>query len=870
MDKRREFIKKAAMLAGAQGLSGVLPASILKAMSIDPRAGSTWLDAEHVVILMQENRSFDHCYGALRGVRGFRDPRAITLPDGNPVWLQTNEAGETYGPFHLDIKGTNATWMGSLPHSWTNQNDARNEGRYDKWLHAKHSSYKPFAEMPLTLGHYTREDIPFYYSMADAFTVCDQAFCSSLTGTTPNRLHLWTGTIRDEQHPGSRPRVRNEDTDYEVWAGFTSYPERLEDNGIPWKIYQNEISLDIAFNEEEDAWLANFGDNPIEWFSQYHVKFAAFYRNALPAKITELNAEISQLQGKVNAMKTAGNKGADKGAADQGSAGMSVSNSDAAGKEAAGKSLEAIEKELAGKQAILKILEADRVKYTPENYAKLSQREKNLHEKAFCTNINDPHYHELTSVSYQDGDITREMKVPKGDVLHQFRQDVQTGNLPAVSWLVAPEHFSDHPGSAWYGAWYISEAMDILTSNPEVWKKTIFILCYDENDGYFDHVPPFVAPYPKRPDTGLVSEGIDISLEYMSREQDLQRVPEQEAREGSIGLGYRVPLVIASPWSRGGYVNSQVFDHTSILMFLEKFVENRYGKKIEETNINNWRRTVCGDLTSVFRPYGGEKISALPFPGKDHFLESIHKAKFKKLPSGFKKLSKEDIDGMRRDLLSSPLMPEQEKGVRPSCALPYELYATGGLMADKSALLVSMRTGDAVFRDRSAGSPFTLYSYGREFKTRNYAVKVGDQVMDEFPLGDFENGLYRIQVHGPNGFFRAFSGSRTDPPVILDVQYEGDQEYKLTGNLRLAVVNKNNTRQYALKIRDNAYHRPERIQMLGMIPAEESHPMIILDSQANGGWYDYSVFVEGSESYEFRFAGRVETGKESTSDPAMG
>ncbi len=250
--------------------------------------------------------------------------------------------------------------------------------------------------------------------------------------------------------------------------------------------------------------------------------------------------------------------------------------------------------------------------------------------------------------------------------------------------------------------------MDILTDNPEVWKKTIFILCYDENDGYFDHVPPFVAPYPKRPETGLVSEGIDISLEYMSREQDMQRVHEKEAREGSIGLGYRVPLVIASPWSRGGYVNSQVFDHTSILMFLEKFVANRYGKKIEETNINNWRRTVCGDLTSVFRPYGGEKISALSFPEKDHFLESIHKAKFKNVPSGFKKLSKEDIDGMRRDLLSSPLMPEQEKGVRPSCALPYDLYVTGGIDGPiRSAVLISMRTGDAVFRrSYPPGSPF--------------------------------------------------------------------------------------------------------------------------------------------------------------------
>ena len=94
-DSRREFLKKAALLAGGTILFQVLPDSIQKALAIDPQPGSTFQDAEHIVILMQENRSFDHCYGSLRGVRGFNDPRAITLPNKNPVWLQTNAAGET-------------------------------------------------------------------------------------------------------------------------------------------------------------------------------------------------------------------------------------------------------------------------------------------------------------------------------------------------------------------------------------------------------------------------------------------------------------------------------------------------------------------------------------------------------------------------------------------------------------------------------------------------------------------------------------------------------------------------------------------------------------------------------------------------------
>src|SRR5207342_1065063 len=145
--------------------------------------------------------------------------------------------------------------------------------------------------------------------------------------------------------------------------------------------------------------------------------------------------------------------------------------------------------------------------------------------------------------------------------------------------------------------------LDILTKNPEVWKKTILILCYDENDGYFDHVPPFVAPHPDQPDTGKASAGIDLAVEHVW--------PAQEGLSGHvgpIGLGYRVPLVIASPWSRGGYACSEVFDHTSSLQFLEHFLEGKFKKKITETNISQWRRVVCGDLTATFRPYNGEKI----------------------------------------------------------------------------------------------------------------------------------------------------------------------------------------------------------------------------------------------------------------------
>ncbi|HEY4147514.1 MAG TPA: alkaline phosphatase family protein [Chitinophagaceae bacterium] len=168
MDNRREFIRKSLLLSGAAGLTHFVPESIQRALAIDPRVGSTFLDAEHVVILMQENRSFDHCFGTLRGVRGFNDPRALSLPNNNPVWFQTDAAGDTYAPFRLNIRNSKATWMGSLPHTRASQVDAYNDGKHDHWLLAKKSDNKKYADMPLTLGYYNREDLPFHYAMADA------------------------------------------------------------------------------------------------------------------------------------------------------------------------------------------------------------------------------------------------------------------------------------------------------------------------------------------------------------------------------------------------------------------------------------------------------------------------------------------------------------------------------------------------------------------------------------------------------------------------------------------------------------------------------------------------------------------------------
>jgi len=837
MDTRRSFLKKAGLLSAGTGLLNILPPSIQKAMAINPNVGSTFLDAEHIVFLMQENRSFDHTFGTLQGVRGFNDPRAITQPNNNKVWLQTNKAGETYTPFRLDMKDTKSTWMGNLPHSWTNQVDARNNGHYDKWLDAKRSGSERYFGMPLTMGYYDRQDIPFYYSLADAFTICDHNFCSSLTGTTPNRLFFWSGTIRSEQTAAAKACVWNEDAEPGSYVSWKTYPERLEEHGISWKIYQNEIYEDVGLGAGQ-GWLDNFGDNPLEYFTQYHIKLSPEYIAWLPQKEALLNKQMAEIQVKL--------------AKD----GMPE------------KDKLALEKELEDKKQYLAEAIKEKSIYTKEKFDSLPEQEKNIHRKAFTNNRNDPHFHEMTSMKYMDGTVEREISIPKGDVLHQFRADVNSGNLPTVSWIAAPEQFSDHPCTAWFGAWYMSEVMDILTKNPEVWKKTIFVLTYDENDGFFDHVAPFTAPNPYQENTGKVSPGIDPSVEYVTKEQ--QSFP-KSARESSIGLGYRVPMIIASPWSRGGFVCSEVFDHTSSLQFLETFLEKKTGKKIQETNISEWRRTICGDLTSAFRPYHGEKITKPKFLDKTELIQTINNARYKKLPDGFKKLSVEQIAEVNSIGSLSEFMPKQEKGTRSASPLPYELYVDGNINSEKNTFEIDLRSSNLVFGSKALGCPFYIYSInkynGQLLRSWNYAIKAGGEEKDKWSISDFENNAYHLTVHGPNGFFRMFKGDSNDPQVVAHCMYETEKNNatKLTGNLLISIQNKS-AKSISIEVVDNSY----KASTIKKSITANSISSIKVNLGKNVGWYDVSVKTANNQIFEKRFAGKVETGSITTTDPFMG
>ena len=612
----------------------------------------------------------------------------------------------------------------------------------------------------------------------------------------------------------------NSDTDYEAWVSWQNFPGRLEDEGIPWKIYQNEISVGVGLEGEEDAWLANFGDNPMEYFTQFNVKLSREYIEHLPAAAIWLAEEIKKKE-------------------------QLLSGLDASSKDAL-----QLKKEMEELRHALSANGRDQKLYTNAKYETLSSKEKNLHEKAFTTNRQDPDYHRLTTLKYKDGDKERELQVPKGDVLHQFREDVKNNQLPTVSWLVAPENFSDHPSSAWYGAWYISEVMDILTQNPEVWKKTIFVLTYDENDGYFDHVPPFISPF--EPGSGLTSKGIDTSIEFVRKEQ--QTSDPGDMREHAIGLGYRVPLLIASPWTRGGWVCSEVFDHTSSLMFLEKFLSNRTGKKIEETNISEWRRTVCGNLVSAFRPWNGEKIEFPAFIERDPFVEKIYNAKFKALPNNFKALTKEEIEQINKNALGSPYFPKQEKGIRNSCALPYELYADGHLNREKNSFEIRFRAGSDVFGAGASGSPFSVYAPGiylnEQSRTWAYAVSSGGQLSDEWLVSDFDQGGYHLQVYGPNGFFREFIGNQQDPLLEITCAYDRESgSGSVSGKILLNVIN-HSSQTETIQIKDNGYKSADR--KLPILP-EMQKPggeIILLDMKKNHGWYDFSVSIKENSLFQ--------------------
>lgn len=449
---RRQFL-------GAAGGAGLLAASarpagaagldeVVRAATACPAGrGASLADVGHVVILMQENRSFDHILGTYRGTSGFSDhPPGDLGAFAQPY--PTNTTKPPVGrllPFHFDTATSNAACTNDITHEWGPQHQSWNGGRMDQFV-ATHVAADGAAAGTATMGYYTRADLPFTYALADAFTVCDRYFCSTMAPTYPNRLYSMSATI-DPSGVAGGPVVTNPNPGPGSVRGiydWTTMPERLQAAGVSWKVYSQ----------------ASSNNNMLPLFKKYLDPTSPLFRNGV----------------------------------------------------------------------------------TPTWPA-------------------------------------------------DFDADVAAGTLPQVSWVLAPMSFDEHPPApiAW-GEWVTAQVLDTLVANPSVWAKTVMFLTYDENGGFFDHVPPPVAP------PGTPGEYLTVPT----------LPPEAAGQRGPIGLGFRVPTIVVSPFSRGGLVCSDVFDHTSLLRFLE----TRFG--VEVPNLSAWRRSVTGDLTSSLDFTVDRTVPALP------------------------------------------------------------------------------------------------------------------------------------------------------------------------------------------------------------------------------------------------------------------
>ncbi len=663
---RRRFLMSGALAATL----GALPPAIARALDLPANnATGTVMDVGHVVILTQENRSFDHYFGTLYGVRGFADRFAIPGAAGQTIWSQPEEHGhQTLAPFRLntvqDFKYMRVT---GTPHTFPDAQAAWDNGRMNAWPKAKHNH---------SLGYFTREDIPFQFALAEAFTLCDAYHCAMHAGTNPNRTFLWTGT----NNPGGDRNGPVIDNGYDHLSAdplhhggydWTTYPERLSAAGIDWQIYQ----------DMDD----NFTDNPLAGFKVYR--------------------------------------------------------------------------------------QADKAKDGP--LADLARR--SLRTRAL------------------DG----------------LKADVLADKLPQVSWIIATAEGSEHPGpsSPAQGADYTAQVLEALTANPEVWSKTVLLINFDENDGFFDHVPPPCAPG-KLGEATLGDSQIDTTGEYHLGKDDWHGRP--------YGPGPRVPLYVISPWSKGGFVNSEVFDHTSVIRFLE----TRFG--VTEPNISTYRRAICGGLLSCFdfkTPNRGDVFKTLP--GTRDQAAKAHKLSLTATPTPPDQIS----------------LPVQEKGLRPMRALPYDLEAN--LVHEDAAFyrieLVNHSPNAVVFH------AYSLHPF-----PSRYVVKPGGRMRVTVPP---EDSAQRVHITGPNGFHRTFSALL---PRRLDVG--------LTGN-RLTLTNRENT-PLDLRLVDESYGSPA--QSFSLAPADIR--TLTLDLGQSHNWYDISLCGEG---FAHRLAGHIENGLPSFSDPAL-
>lgn len=721
---RRKFIKTAAKA----GLANALwPALIKKALAVEAhRNTGTIKDVRHIVILMQENRSFDHYFGTMRGVRGFGDRFPIPLESGRRVFHQS-DGKRIVPPYRANRNTSNAAHISGTPHDFPDMQAAWNQGKYGFW---------PLFKTPESMAYYTREEIPFQYALAESFTICDAYHCSVATGTDPNRIVFWSGSNFDPVKRASGINCTDQDSEpvnLRCWVdhkmpnpGYTyrgnsftwdTIPDTLEKAGVSWRIYQDP------------------NDN---WSGAMHgcLAFESF-RSARPG-----------------------------------------------------------------------------------------------------------------SPVYENG--------MKHWSLESFRNDVKNNTLPEVSWILPPKDDSEHPGapsSPYRGSDFTHRVLDALLTNTEVWSRTVFFLTFDENDGLFDHIPAPAIPSYNLDGTLAGKSTTDLAGMYFHNDKGTERFADpfvrgaldkngkplktriyQDARDtisGPLrpwGMGPRVPMYVISPWSKGGWVNSEVADHTSVGQFIEK----RFGVTVPA--ISPWHRSVSSDLTSSFN-FGN--------PNNPDFPPMPATSDYPALDAASKRLPK----------ASAPEEPSslfQERGSRFSRALPYQLNT---LLRD------SGKPGHITveFLNRGkAGAVFHVYDLLHlERIPKRYTVEAGKTLDDDWNTEE-DGRFYDLEIFGPNGFFRKYKGSSGF--AGLEAQLTCDAK---KGSVAIDLVNKNKE-TIDIEITANAYGYKGSQESLRSTRKLRKTWLL----SESGNWYDFSVVLKDGGLY--RFAGRIETGKDSISDPAMG
>jgi len=467
---RRSFLQAGVALGAAGGLARLSARHarlIDTALSSDQASTGSLSDIEHVVVLMQENRSFDHYFGTMSGVRGYGDPQVPRqVVDGvrTPVFDQYGPPGYSVGgepylqPFELidSFPSHPGETTNDITHDWGPTHYGWNNGAMDQVLKA-HLASDGSSIGFLTMGYYTRDDLPFYHSLADAFTICDGYHCSVLGPTYPNRLMQMTGSLgADGTQGGTVLETYSDPVQYYGTLEWLTYPEALTEGGVSWKVYQDPTTTVLY--------------NVLPFFKSF----------SRPSTSTDAQNAANGL--------------------------------------------------------------------APQYPA-------------------------------------------------EFEADVAAGTLPQVSWILPPAACCEHPAAPpEYGEWLVSQILSTLVSNPDVWAKTIFLVIYDEHGGWFDHVPP-VTPGPMVLSPRDIPAGDEYHGEYVTGALPSAGTysinGEMLNIYGPLGLGFRTPALVLSPFSRGGYVCSETLDHISVL----KLIEQRFGVPVP--NVSSWRYDTVGNIVDA-------------------------------------------------------------------------------------------------------------------------------------------------------------------------------------------------------------------------------------------------------------------------------